>query len=450
MTANFTKSFLNGALTKHRQETWLERQRALLPGRQHLVPQARALKEAKERMKDARAEFDNAQKAVRLFDDTKHQLRSTLPISDASEPCTHCTHKHPRWYGGDCLLKDVFEKHGTVQAALKAHDELARSQFAAALTNAYERLHYCRQIFNDVAYSGALEPVAAKKEPARAFVRACPVNECRGFLSTAWKCGVCSTWACSKCHEVKAGQQDPDHQCNPDNVASATLLAKETRPCPSCAAGIFKISGCDQMWCTSCNTGFDWKTGKRIDLNRIHNPHFFEYAANAGIRGANGAAAGGAAAAGGMDCNMNQGMRGIPGNPLMGALPFHSGEFGKAFQRAMHISDVVGARYTRLAGRESEQEHEELAVMFLMGDITEKVWKERLQRLEKRQRKYRAFQDVVRGYDLACGDVFRALASRLLGREEAVQHEAKLHEMLNEALKGVCRVYTCKMPRLSH
>jgi hypothetical protein len=208
------------------------------------------------------------------------------------------------------------------------------------------------------------------------------------------------------------------------------------------------------MWCTSCNTGFDWKTGKRIDLNRIHNPHFFEYAANAGIRGGGGGGAAGGGAAGGaaagvIDCNMNQGMRGIPGNPQMGALPFHSGEFARAFQRAMHISDIVGARYTRLAGRESEQEHEELAVMFLMGEITEKVWKERLQRLEKRQRKYRAIQDVIRGYDLACGDVFQALASRQLGRDEAVQHEAKLREMLNEALTGVCRVYTCKMPKLS-
>jgi hypothetical protein len=84
-----------------------------------------------------------------------------------------------------------------------------------------------------------------------------------------------------------------------------------------------------------------------------------------------------------------------------------------------------------------------------MGDISEKVWKERLQRLEKRQRKYRAIQDVIRGYDLACGDVFQALASRQLSREEAIQHEGKLHEMLDEALKGVCRVYTCKMPKLS-
>jgi hypothetical protein len=142
-------------------------------------------------------------------------------------------------------------------------------------------------------------------------------------------------------------------------------------------------------------------------------------------------------------------MRLITGNPVMGALPFHSGDFARSFARAMHIADYVGGRYTRLAGRDSEEEHEELAVMFLMGDITEKVWKERLQRLEKRQRKYHAIQDVIRGYDLACGDVFQALASRQLGRDEAIHHEAKLHEMLTEALQGVCRVYTCKMPKLS-
>ena len=39
---------------------------------------------------------------------------------------------------------------------------------------------------------------------------------------------------------------------------------------------IHKIDGCSQMWCTSCSTAFDWKTGK-LSTGRIHNPHFFEF-----------------------------------------------------------------------------------------------------------------------------------------------------------------------------
>jgi ribosomal protein S27AE len=70
-------------------------------------------------------------------------------------------------------------------------------------------------------------------------------------------------------------QPDQDHECNKDDVETANLLKKDTKPCPTCSTGIFKIDGCDQMWCTQCHTAFSWKTG-RIE-NAIHNPHYFEW-----------------------------------------------------------------------------------------------------------------------------------------------------------------------------
>jgi hypothetical protein len=82
-----------------------------------------------------------------------------------------------------------------------------------------------------------------RKERA-AFVRACPDEDCRGFLSTAWKCGVCEKWTCPDCHVVKGYTRDEAHECNPDNVATARLLANDTKPCPKCGEGIFKIDGC--------------------------------------------------------------------------------------------------------------------------------------------------------------------------------------------------------------
>jgi hypothetical protein len=107
------------------------------------------------------------------------------------------------------------------------------------------------------------------------FVRACPDSECRGFLSTQWKCGICEKWACSTCHEIKGLVRDVEHTCNPENVATAELLSQDTKPCPQCRARIFKIDGCDQMWCTQCHTAFSWRTG-RIE-NVVHNPHYYEW-----------------------------------------------------------------------------------------------------------------------------------------------------------------------------
>ena len=109
-----------------------------------------------------------------------------------------------------------------------------------------------------------------------AFVRACPSADCRGYLSSQWKCGLCDKWTCPDCHVIKeGGQKDENHVCNADDLATAKLLDKDTKQCPKCATGIFKIAGCDQMWCTQCHTAFSWATG-RIETH-IHNPHFFEW-----------------------------------------------------------------------------------------------------------------------------------------------------------------------------
>lgn len=76
------------------------------------------------------------------------------------------------------------------------------------------------------------------------FVRACPDGDCRGFLSSQWKCGICEKWSCPDCHEVKGLQRDDPHECNPDTLATARLLSNDTKPCPKCRTGIFKIDGC--------------------------------------------------------------------------------------------------------------------------------------------------------------------------------------------------------------
>lgn len=107
----------------------------------------------------------------------------------------------------------------------------------------------------------------------RKFIMACPNNLCRGYLSTQYKCELCKLYTCPQCIEIIGINKTDPHVCNPDNVTSAELIKKETKSCPSCGIRIFKIDGCNQMWCTECHVAFDYATG-RIDKGIVHNPHY--------------------------------------------------------------------------------------------------------------------------------------------------------------------------------
>jgi len=109
------------------------------------------------------------------------------------------------------------------------------------------------------------------KKSIKKFVMKCMKNDCRGFLSESYTCGLCSTNFCKDCHHTI----DLEHKCNPDEVATIKELNKTTKPCPKCQIRIFKTDGCDQMFCISCHTAFSWKTGE-IELGIIHNPHYFQ------------------------------------------------------------------------------------------------------------------------------------------------------------------------------
>ena len=113
------------------------------------------------------------------------------------------------------------------------------------------------------------------------FVNPCCNGECNGFLDENWKCNSCMNYSCNKCLEVIGTKKGQKHVCNPDSVETAKLLKKETKPCPKCGTRIYKINGCDQMWCTCCHVAFSWNTGN-IERGIIHNPHYYNFRRNGG------------------------------------------------------------------------------------------------------------------------------------------------------------------------
>ena len=113
---------------------------------------------------------------------------------------------------------------------------------------------------------------AAAQASNKRFIMPCQKSGCNGMLNQQYNCELCNTSTCSKCLEV----QCENHECNPDSVLSATMLKKDTKPCPKCGVRISKIDGCDQMWCVECKTAFSWNTGK-IESGKIHNPHYYQF-----------------------------------------------------------------------------------------------------------------------------------------------------------------------------
>ncbi|MGL5961818.1 MAG: hypothetical protein ACRCZ0_07680 [Cetobacterium sp.] len=104
----------------------------------------------------------------------------------------------------------------------------------------------------------------------------CPVVNCDGIV-TDGKCSYCKNNICVKCYQTRAN----DHKCDPNVLATIKLLKNDTKPCPKCKIPIYKIDGCDQMFCVKCKTAFSWKTGK-IETGVVHNPHYFEWMRNCG------------------------------------------------------------------------------------------------------------------------------------------------------------------------
>lgn len=113
----------------------------------------------------------------------------------------------------------------------------------------------------------------------KSSVRKCPTNSCKGFLtqvaddSPVWNCGLCDNKTCTTCMQ----HCEEEHKCKKSDVDTVKLLMKDSKPCPNCGEFITKAVGCDQMWCTSCNTPFSWERMEIIKTGAIHNPHYFEF-----------------------------------------------------------------------------------------------------------------------------------------------------------------------------
>ena len=259
----------------------------------------------------------------------------------------------------------------------KAREESRR--IGRELAAAYDTLEHIDRVMTTYGSHRMPDPdatpaVGAPKPKAKpaTFIKPCPAEDCKGFLSTAWKCGLCDKYTCPDCHDLKGVlRDDPNHHCDPDKVATATLLKAEAKSCPKCGVSICKIEGCDQMWCTQCNTGFSWQTGK-MDSGPVHNPHYFEWLVSQG-RDPTAAL-------------QNNGC--VADRDIVRALSLGN-EWRTLNNCYLAEAWRLGREAEDAARVENETNDDKLRVMrvkFMLGELSEEEWRYNLQRSEKSTR----------------------------------------------------------------
>lgn len=316
-------------------------------------------------------------------------LRSTLSRSFMD--------KEYRDHQKNALLAEAEAHVGNFQQAARNEElkEAAREEIIRIkqeITDAKHRLLRAQLRYNRLVYqpdAPAEEEAMIEAEASRAdFFMACPRNECRGRISTGYKCGLCDHFFCAQCHGCKGLTRDAAHECKKDDVDTVKALRDNTKHCPNekCRMLIFKESGCDQMWCTSCQTCFSWRSGNILN-GPIHNPHFYEFQRRNGGEAAR-----------------------QPGDLPCGGLPFVREMNGRSrrcttadnqanllydvHRVVQHLTDMTMPRVFAKFNQRTVL-HRTTGIKYLRGQITRDVWRDQLYRAVRQEEKFRRYYQVL-------------------------------------------------------
>ncbi len=413
---SLTKKFLTSSYKERRELLLFDREKSLLPATQYLAEQRKIV-------------YDIQKELEPLYKSKKDTAKKIVEASNY-------------YYNSGKMI------HWRVKVDFDI--ELSR------INHEIKFLEFKRMNVNRTAGLGLTE---AKKEK-REFVRGCPADNCKGFLSSGWKCGMCEVRVCSDCHEIKETKEQYDlrknkdnagssttelaqpHVCKDENVQTAKLLAQDTRACPKCASMIFKIEGCDQMWCTQCQTGFSWKSGE-IANGALHNPHYYEW-----LRQQNNGAIPrqpGDVPCGGMPEMYN--IQQICRMPKVNAPKEFINELSLIHRLCAHIQFVEIPRY-RVNRYDVNQE---LRIRYLLNDITEDCFKKTLQKNEKATHKKNEIRMILDMMVGVAADIYRnMLQARTLGEITQRRDELDgLRKYTNKSFEPISTRYACVVPFIS-
>jgi hypothetical protein len=420
-----TKTYLNQVYFKHRQEVLINRERANLPGLQQEAINAKLVRENDAKIAEIRKEIAG----IRLQRDEVMNRYNTVISMYYSKLATK-------------------EKEEAYKFKIEADKIIEECNHFRELINVKET------DINKIRWGpiNGVTPVKVEEEKKK-FIRRCTREGCQGFLSTAWKCGICEYYSCSKCFKNKTKKQDDPHECTKDDLETAELIKKDCKPCPNCGEFIMKTSGCSQMWCISCQTPWDWTTGKIVTNGIIHNPHYYEWMKrNGGAAPRNPADI----PCGGYPTVWE--LRRMP----KGINPHISNKFHEFHRICQELQDISERGYRSHIDNATTSG---INVKFLLGDFDEKRWGQNLAKTEKKRKRDNEVQEIfvafrmvavelinrIQNYDDGTIRNFSLLPLKIA--EEFINNLdieiQALITMINDALRNVSTSYCYSVPYIN-
>ena len=316
--------------------------------------------------------------------------------------------------------------------AMNNKEKLQKSLDEYLIEVSRKKQEFCDEIkFNEAIINGS-----TYNKQKKVFIKKCGVENCRGFLSEQWKCGICDTTTCNKCLELLNQEQDQEHVCKEENIESAKLISKDSKPCPKCAALIFKIDGCNQMWCVVCHTAFSWATGQ-IETSRIHNPHYYEMLRNMSANGEIPREP---------ENICNDANTGMPDNHQIQRLlrsKINDLEYNTFSKQILSITRQIFHilyDHPNTFQEKYDKSKRELRIKYLMNNITEEEWKKELQRKEKKYEKTLNTYQVIKTLDIIGGDIVRSIPTKNINT--IYDDFEKLRHYINDGLYKVGTQYS--------
>jgi hypothetical protein len=419
LDANLTKTFRSGPLRKHRAKILCDREKALLPAMQVFV----------EATKNYRAANVEHSKMLGLMEEVQRKRQTSLVLRDGYLRAFRQAGEAER---GN--LKESLTKNATLIANFNVERDILQIE----LDTVNNKIIRCQNILAGRGDTDTRE--------VREFIMRCPADGCRGYLSTAYKCGTCDKFICPDCLVVKGTVRDAEHTCNEEAKASAQLIKKETKPCPKCGVRIYKIDGCDQMWCTQegCGTAFSWNTG-RVVTGVIHNPHYYEF-----LRRQNGGAI--PREAGDIPCGGLPAAWTFTRNITQSTIPQQEKNVILAAHRC--FGDVINVRIPDFPARRPANVNQEINVKYLMKELDEEDWQKLLEQRETRFERKKEIGQILTMFAHVGADIMRQMENTAVQSLPTVWNELlgkqlyDLRKYTNQSLEQLGKRMMCAFPQI--